>query len=32
MTTIDKDRNASKSATIIALQGGRAKFHKTVSP
>ena len=32
VTTIDKDRNASKSATIIALQGGKAKFHKTVSP
>jgi len=31
-TTIDKDRNASKSATIIALKNGKATFHKTVSP
>ncbi len=31
-TTIDKDRNASKSATIIALKDGKAKFFKTVSP
>jgi branched-chain amino acid transport system substrate-binding protein len=31
-TTIDKDRNASKSATIIALKGGKATFHKTVAP
>ena len=31
-TTIDKDRNASKSATIIALQDGKAKFFKTVAP
>ncbi len=31
-TTIDKDRNVSKSATIIALKGGKATFHKTVSP
>ncbi len=32
LTTIDKDRNASKAATIIALQGGKALFHKTVAP
>ncbi len=32
VTTIDKDRNASKAATIIALKDGKAKFHKTVSP
>src|SRR5258708_25827988 len=31
-TTIDKDRNASKSATIIALTDGKAKFFKTVAP
>ncbi|MES1194966.1 MAG: ABC transporter substrate-binding protein [Opitutus sp.] len=31
-TTIDKDRNASKSATIIALKDGKAKFFKTVAP
>ncbi|MSU65596.1 MAG: ABC transporter substrate-binding protein [Opitutus sp.] len=32
LTTIDQDRNASKSATIIALKGGKATFFKTVSP
>jgi len=32
VTTIDKDRNASKSATIIALKDGKAKFFKTVAP
>ena len=32
VTTIDRDRNASKAATIIALQDGKAKFHKTVAP
>ena len=32
VTTIDKDRNASKSATIIALKGGKATFFKTVAP
>jgi len=32
VTTLDKDRNASKAATIIAIEGGRAKFHKTVAP
>jgi branched-chain amino acid transport system substrate-binding protein len=31
-TTIDKDRNASKAATIIAIDGGKLKFHKTVAP
>ena len=31
-TTIDKERNASKSATIIALKGGKATFFKTVAP
>ncbi len=31
-TTIDKDRNASKSATIIALKDGKARFFKTVAP
>ncbi|MES1194748.1 MAG: ABC transporter substrate-binding protein, partial [Opitutus sp.] len=32
VTTIDKDRNASKPATIIAIQGGKTVFHKTVAP
>ncbi len=32
VTTIDKDRNASKAATIIALKDGKALFHKTVAP
>ena len=32
VTTIDKDRNASKSATIIALKNGKATFYKTVAP
>jgi len=32
LTTIDRDRNASKPATIIVLEGGKAKFHKTVAP
>ena len=32
VTTIDKDRNASKAATIIALKGGKAQFFKTVAP
>ncbi len=31
-TTIDKERNASKPATIIALKDGKALFHKTVAP
>jgi branched-chain amino acid transport system substrate-binding protein len=32
VTTIDKDRNASKPATIIALKDGKATFFKTVAP
>ena len=32
VTTIDKERNASKPATIIALKDGKAKFFKTVAP
>lgn len=32
VTTLDKDRNASKPATIIALKGGKATFYKTVAP
>jgi branched-chain amino acid transport system substrate-binding protein len=32
MTTIDHDRNASKSATIIAIKGGKLTFYKTVAP
>ena len=32
VTTIDKDRNASKAATIIALKDGKALFFKTVAP
>jgi branched-chain amino acid transport system substrate-binding protein len=32
VTTIDKDRNASKPATIIALKNGKAAFFKTVAP
>ena len=32
VTTIDKDRNASKPATIIALKDGQAVFFKTVAP
>ena len=31
-TSIDKERNASKAATIIALKEGKARFHKTVAP
>ncbi len=31
-TTIDHDRNASKSATIIAIKGGKLTFYKTVAP
>ena len=31
-TTIDKDRNASKPATIITITDGKLKFHKTVAP
>lgn len=32
VTTLDKDRNASKAATIIAVKGGKLLFHKTVAP
>jgi branched-chain amino acid transport system substrate-binding protein len=32
VTTIDKDRNASKPATIITVADGKLKFHKTVAP
>jgi branched-chain amino acid transport system substrate-binding protein len=32
VTTIDANRNASKPATIIAVQGGKTVFHKTVAP
>jgi branched-chain amino acid transport system substrate-binding protein len=32
VTTLDKDRNASKPATIIAVADGKLKFHKTVAP
>lgn len=32
VTTIDKDRNATKGATIIAIKGGKLGFHKTVAP
>ena len=31
-TTINAERNASKPATIITLQDGKAKFFKTVAP
>ena len=32
VTNIDKDRNASKPATIITLKDGRAQFYKTIAP
>lgn len=32
VTTLDKDRNASKPATIIAVKAGKLQFHKTVAP
>jgi branched-chain amino acid transport system substrate-binding protein len=32
LTTIDKDRNATKGATIIAIKGGKLEFNKTVAP
>lgn len=32
VTTLDKDRNASKPATIIAIKGGKLAFFKTVAP
>src|SRR5581483_10491247 len=32
VTTIDQDRNATKPATIIAIQNGKLGFYKTVAP
>ncbi len=32
VTTLDKDRNASKPATIIAIKDGKLAFHKAVAP
>ena len=32
VTTLDKDRNASKPATIIAVKEGKLQFLKTVAP
>jgi branched-chain amino acid transport system substrate-binding protein len=32
VTTLDKDRNASKPATIIAIKDGKLEFFKTVGP
>ena len=32
VTTLDKDRNASKPATIIAIKDGKLNFFKTVAP
>jgi branched-chain amino acid transport system substrate-binding protein len=32
VTTLDKDRNASKPATIIAIKNGKLNFYKTVAP
>ena len=32
VTTLDKDRNASKPATIIAIKDGKTQFYKTVAP
>ncbi len=32
VTTLDKDRNATKAATIISIKGGKLGFHKTVAP
>jgi branched-chain amino acid transport system substrate-binding protein len=32
VTNLDKDRNASKPATIIAIKGGKLTFSKTVAP
>jgi branched-chain amino acid transport system substrate-binding protein len=32
ITTLDKDRNASKAATIIAIRDGKAQFYRTVAP
>jgi branched-chain amino acid transport system substrate-binding protein len=32
VTTIDKDRNATKGATIIAIKDGHMEYYKTVAP
>lgn len=32
ITTIDKDRNATKAATIIAIHDSKLQFYKTVAP
>ncbi len=32
ITTLDKDRNASKPATIITVKNGKLEFFKTVAP
>jgi branched-chain amino acid transport system substrate-binding protein len=32
ITTLDKDRNASKPATIIAVKAGKLQFYKTIAP
>ncbi len=32
VTTLDKDRNASKPATIIAVKDAKLAFHRTVAP
>ena len=32
VTTIDKDRNATKGATIIAIKNGKLEFFRTVAP
>jgi branched-chain amino acid transport system substrate-binding protein len=32
VTTLDKNRNASKPATIIAIKDGKLTFAKTVAP
>ena len=32
ITTIDKERNATKGATIIAIKNGKLEFNKTVAP
>lgn len=32
VTTIDKDRNATKGAAIIAVKNGKLEFYKTIAP
>ncbi|MEY4489072.1 MAG: hypothetical protein RIQ79_1580, partial [Verrucomicrobiota bacterium] len=32
ITTLDADRNASKAASIITVQGGKFKFVQSVAP